>query len=417
MATTLPLPSPHDLTLPNDDGASTARQLLSTYLKLQYRALMKLPYAALLGDEQVGGEFADMIGTVAKTDAGFLFNVLRKPTVGGLIRLIVRQSGSRQELSDWTLQLLAQVNTELVAIGRARGTIAPAGRFERLASLHAGFTIDLEGVDEVAFEGDRIRVRRGGTNQAYEPAEPEGPGVDRPYHSIRGPIVLSTWDNNPRAGEEAHPEKEGNHVDLGGRPVEEWVTSIRDALGIIEEYVPELIPEMDVLLHQIFPVGYEPEKHLSASMMDVVGNIYMTLHPDPMILAEAIIHEFSHNKINALWTLAPLLENAFHPLYTSPVRPDPRPLFGVLLAVHAFLPVEEMYLRMSDRGHPMRDHPRFKQRREQIRSSNAAAASTVLDNAVATEMGENVLAEIRRLDDRFEAAGAVTQIVDSPGAA
>ena len=407
MASTLPLPSPHDLTLPSEDGAVTARQLLSTYLKLQYRALMKLPYEGLLGDARVARDFAELLRAVAKADAGFLFNILRKPTVGGLIRLIVRQSGTREELRDWTLQLIAQVNTELATIGAAVGELEPIGRFERLASLHGRFTIDVERAERVVFDGSDITVVSSGTEHSYDATDPAGPGVERTYHQIRGPIVLPTWDNNPRAGEEAHPDKEGNHVDLGGRSADEWVSSIREALDVIDEYVPELTAEMDVLLHQIFPVGYEPEKHLSASLMDVIGNIYMTLHPDSMVMAEAIIHEFSHNKINALWTLSPLIENAFHPLYSSPVRPDPRPLFGVLLAVHAFLPVEEMYVRMSDRGHPMRDHPRFKRRRDQIRASNSAAATTVLDNAVATEMGENVLAEIRRLDERFDAGGAV----------
>jgi hypothetical protein len=43
-------------------------------------------------------------------------------------------------------------------------------------------------------------------------------------------------------------------------------------------------------------------------------------------------------------------------------------------------------------------------RRNQIRESNNAAATTVLDNGIATEMGGEVLLEIRRLNDRFAAA-------------
>ena len=54
-----------------------------------------------------------------------------------------------------------------------------------------------------------------------------------------------------------------------------------------------------------------------------------------------------------------MLTNAFHPLYKSPIRPDPRPLWGILLAVHAFLPVAELYRRMRDAGHPLAAHPGF----------------------------------------------------------
>ena len=76
-----------------------------------------------------------------------------------------------------------------------------------------------------------------------------------------------------------------------------------------------------------------------------------------MIMTEAIIHEFQHNKFNVSAYSAEYLTNAFHPLYKSPVRPDPRPLWGILLAVHAFLPVAELYRRMRDAGHPWAARP------------------------------------------------------------
>ena len=48
-----------------------------------------------------------------------------------------------------------------------------------------------------------------------------------------------------------------------------------------------------------------------------------------------------------------MLANADAPLYPSPVRPDPRPLRGVLMAVHAFLPVAGLYEAMTDAAHPL----------------------------------------------------------------
>jgi HEXXH motif-containing protein len=145
---------------------------------------------------------------------------------------------------------------------------------------------------------------------------------------------------------------------------------------------------------------------MSASYQEVIGNIYMTLHPDPLTMAEAIVHEFSHNKINMLFTLDAVLENAFFPLYSSPIRPDPRPLHGVLLAVHAFLPVERMYERMCSAGHPLSEHPRFKARQQQVRENNQAATETVLENGKATPIGRGVLDEIAQWNRYFAGGGS-----------
>jgi HEXXH motif-containing protein len=117
-----------------------------------------------------------------------------------------------------------------------------------------------------------------------------------------------------------------------------------------------------------------------------------------MTMTEALVHEFSHNKINALFELDDVLENAFSPLYASPVRPDPRPLHGVLLAVHAFLPVARLYERMLEAGHPLAKKPGFIERFARIRQINAEGAEIVLTNGRPTEVGGALLEEIRRWD-------------------
>ena len=114
----------------------------------------------------------------------------------------------------------------------------------------------------------------------------------------------------------------------------------------------------------------------------------------PMTLAEAILHEFSHNKLHALLEQGPLLHNAWAPLYTSPVRPDPRPLHGVLLAVHAFLPVARMLASMLSSG-----TGEVEARLRQVAIGNHAAAETLRAHARPTALGEPLLAEILRLDE------------------
>ena len=106
-------------------------------------------------------------------------------------------------------------------------------------------------------------------------------------------------------------------------------------------------------------------------------------------------------KLNALLELDPLLDNAFYPLYASPVRPDPRPLQGVLLAVHAFLPVARLYQVMAQREHPLTDNPHFDRRYLQIVRGNHEGSKVLLEHGQATTIGAGLLDEIRRWDQHF----------------
>jgi len=130
----------------------------------------------------------------------------------------------------------------------------------------------------------------------------------------------------------------------------------------------------------------------------------MSLHPQAMTMAEALIHEFSHNKLAVLLEQGPLLENAFSPLYPSPVRPDPRPLHGVLLAVHAFLPVARLYERMIAGDDPRARHPEFRARFAAIVAGNGEGAAVLRAHARPTPLGVPLLAEIARWDRHFGGA-------------
>ena len=156
-----------------------------------------------------------------------------------------------------------------------------------------------------------------------------------------------------------------------------------------------LDPETRRFAYILDRFGYHAERHFSASYQEAIGAVYLGLHPRPLTLAEALIHEYSHNKLYALLEQGALLHNAWAPLYPSPVRPDPRPLHGVLLAAHAFLPVARMLERMRDAGEDV--EPRLRQ----VAASNHAAAETLRAHARPTPLGEPLLAEILRLDEAF----------------
>ena len=137
--------------------------------------------------------------------------------------------------------------------------------------------------------------------------------------------------------------------------------------------------------------------HLSASYREALGLCYLTLHPSCLTMAEALIHETQHGKINALSYLDPILHNAFTEWSPSPVRPDLRPLWGVLLAVHAFAPVSLLHARLAEMGHPLSMEPNFARRRTEVLQGNVRGMDILLNSAKPTPVGARILHDMKRL--------------------
>lgn len=245
-------------------------------------------------------------------------------------------------------------------------------------------------------DGRRVRLRNADGDELSWP-EVEDPSVST-EPSIAG-SRLSLVDANPLAMLEDHPDKEGNALDLGGREAGEWTAAIDEALELVEATLPALHRELVAHLQRIVPVGFEPERHLSASYREAPGQIYLSLHPSPLTMAEALIHETQHGKLNTLRWFDPVLDNGDSTWSESPVRPDLRPLMGVLMGVHAFVPVAAMHRRLEELGHPMAVSAHFSRRRGEVREGNASGLETLRQMAAPTAAGARVLAALEALHE------------------
>jgi hypothetical protein len=296
----------------------------------------------------------------------------------------------------------------------------------RLASLAlGGELVPPEGSIGLRFSASHIAAIGGATELARLPLQRDaiqhaladgaaGFRLERCFRRIGSVSHFATVDHNPIAAFEAHPDKAGNHVDLGGRPPEEWTDILEQSFALIEQFMPGLFAEMRMMLHHIIPVGYDAVRHLSASYREAVGTIYLTLHPSVMIMSEAVIHEFQHNKFNVSTYAAEYLGNAFSPLYKSPIRPDPRPLWGIILAVHAFLPVAELYRRMRDAGHPWAARPDFERRMSELDLKNHEGMEMLRAHAQFTPAGRALFGELEALEQRHLADRTARGLENTP---
>ena len=399
---------PRDLTIP-DEGSTAARDVLSAAMRRALAELRRLPTRPPLpGDSRAEhAAFARTIDALFTTP-GLAASLARRPTIGTLLRCL-RKPQTPDRALDLTRALRAQLAFELACLGALTAPIELGSLPDQVLSIPANLALRFPaGVTAARFDSGRVTLvtPRGEETHAiaaWTTGERRPDFVHHPYREITPGLHLALTDNNPLQMFEAHPDKAGNAIDLGGHDSDDWCATLRDALDLIATHLPTIRAEIDLFLQLVVPVGYDDHKHLSASYQEAIGVIYLTLHPNLMTMTEAVIHEFSHNKLNALIELDPVLENAFWPLYTSPVRPDPRPLHGVLLAVHAFQPVARLYERMTATGHPRAHSADFQRRFAQIRRINHAGADVVLSNGRPTPIGGSLLDEIRRWDDYYGA--------------
>lgn len=379
-----------DLTLPAP-GSETARGLFSAALRRVLGELLRLPPGP--GPNGAAwGRFVPVLRRIAARAPGALASAVRRPTIGTLLRCLRGRPdpGLQGELmATLALELaLARVLEDRMTVPQPPALVLALAARCALAPPPGPLTL---GPDGWAAGGASGAL---GSDFGTCPSEHV---LRDMYETVAGSIALALRrDNNPLAELEAHPDKSGSGLDLGGQPATAWLAGLRAGLDLIAEHLPALRAELDVGLLLVVPVGHDGERHLSASYQEAIGTVYLSLHPSALTLAEALIHEFSHNKLHALLEQGPILDNAWSPLYASPVRPDPRPLHGVLLAVHAFLPVAAMLESMLSEG-----AGHVEGRLRQVARGNHEAAETLRLYARPTALGAPLLAEIEQLDARF----------------
>lgn len=155
---------------------------------------------------------------------------------------------------------------------------------------------------------------------------------------------------------------------------------IKAALEDIAKKDPRLYAEITDMVRVVVPLRNPKDfGSVSSSYVDLRGAICLSHSEDPLLQAETLIHEFSHQKMNQLLVVDPILvPGQGGQVFYSPWREDPRRLRGLLLGAHAFLNVarylmaavsRESYRREASSGAMLNTALRLGQVEEALRTA------------------------------------------------
>jgi hypothetical protein len=120
-------------------------------------------------------------------------------------------------------------------------------------------------------------------------------------------------------------------------------------MALMRAAYPELAGEVDAIVHEVVAIGSDPGKTMQmdgASHYRLWGALFLNadFHPTDAAMVEVIAHESAHSLLFGLCTEEPLVDNDDEPVFTSPLRTDPRPMDGIY---HATFVSARMHLAMT----------------------------------------------------------------------
>ena len=131
---------------------------------------------------------------------------------------------------------------------------------------------------------------------------------------------------------------------LTAKEVTGWQECIQSAWELLVGHHSWAADSIAAGVSVIVPLAAHGDTDLdSATTQAAFGAIATSLPPNPVIMAEILVHEFQHSKLCGLEDIAPLTEPSGERVNYAPWRPDPRPAGGLLQGVYAHLGIARFW--------------------------------------------------------------------------
>ncbi|MGE6377883.1 aKG-HExxH-type peptide beta-hydroxylase [Peribacillus muralis] len=171
--------------------------------------------------------------------------------------------------------------------------------------------------------------------------------------------------------------------------------SFEEALQLIKITWPEMFDEIDRNIDNI--VFFNPPGLPFFSDFRVHGTIFACHVTRPVVkIAEWIIHEASHNRLNTLMCARPHLFNDMKPIYTSPWRDELRPLYGIYHGCYVHCRVLHFY-RLLEQNRTTYNDVSIEAEIERISKELQLGLSTIKDHASLSPDGELLVHDMQSL--------------------
>lgn len=195
-------------------------------------------------------------------------------------------------------------------------------------------------------------------------------------------------------------------AELTAQDVTLWRKRLQRAWALLVEQHGWSAGAMAEAVSVIVPMTPRGDADLdSATTPAAFGAIAMSMPPDPVIMAETLVHEFQHLKLGAVMDVVHLIEPCGERVY-APWRPDPRPASGLLQGVYAHLGVARFWDVQRHVEAEADDAFRAHLMYERWRPTIELSASTLLRTGCLTAEGTRFVEILRDCGRRLDAEAA-----------
>ena len=185
---------------------------------------------------------------------------------------------------------------------------------------------------------------------------------------------------------------------LSGHELRRWRQLVQAAWEVLVRHHRWAAEPIATGVSVIVPLTPQSETDLiSATSPAAFGAIATSWPPDPVTMAETLVHEFQHVKLCGLLDMVPLTEPGAEKVY-APWRQDPRPAGGLLQGIYAHLGIVRFWQSQrqveTDPDHILRANVQFARWRAAVEGS----VDTLLQTGCLTPDGVRFTSLLRDQD-------------------